>query len=193
MKEIHIIGLGGAGCNALEYVHRQGVQAKYTCITDPQRLHLSPEIDSIQFSPPVRNHFKYGKLFVQLSDMDRNFSVPQEITDLFENDNKFVLLAGLGGYTGSFLIEKLFPWLQAMDKDYLTICSLPYTFEGQDRRALAESMKITLQYFPNFKWFRLDTLRDTYGNLTLRDAFLTADKEFYAILNKELGLSGKIM
>ncbi len=43
-KPTHFIGLGGAGCNALEYIHRQGITAKYTCISYPERPHRPVDI-----------------------------------------------------------------------------------------------------------------------------------------------------
>ena len=40
-RPIHFVGLGGAGSNVLEHIHKKGIEARYTCITTPPRNYLS--------------------------------------------------------------------------------------------------------------------------------------------------------
>ena len=46
-KQLHFVGLGGAGTNTVEYFYRMGIKGNYTCITNPERPNLPSEIKFI--------------------------------------------------------------------------------------------------------------------------------------------------
>jgi len=48
--------------------------------------------------------------------------LPDELTGLFRENRRFVLLAGLGGYAGTKMAEALSLLLHKEQKDFLTIC-----------------------------------------------------------------------
>jgi cell division GTPase FtsZ len=159
MKDlIHIIGLGGGGSNAMEYIHRKGVQAKYTYITDRQRLYLPKEIDFIQFRPPLKNKIQFPKEFAGFSDVNQEIILPEGIRSLFFENQKYILLSGLGGNTGTLLIHKLSYWLEISRKDFAIIVSLPYHFEGIERPVLATTLKNILHAKPFFLFFQVGVI-----------------------------------
>ena len=135
-KRIHFIGLGGAGCNALEYIYRQGIKANYTSITYPERPHLPPDVHFNAYARISKWHlFEAGTLF---------------------NENcRYILLAGLGGDTGSYLVEELTPLLWVQNKEFLILCSSPFSFEGNQRRIIAAGVKTKFQSMSNFVQFYL--------------------------------------
>lgn len=159
-KPTHFVGLGGAGCNALEYIHQQGIIAKYTCISYPERPHL-PE--NIRFIPFIRES-KWQKC---------------DGSKLFTRNCRYILLAGLGGNMGSYLVEELTQQLEARHIQFLTICSSPFSFEGKQRRKAAEKVTARFQSTINFICFDLNFLIGTWGDQTLSSAFERADQQFY--------------
>jgi cell division GTPase FtsZ len=161
-KPTHFIGLGGAGCNALEFIHQQGVAAEFTCISDRKNLHL-PE--NFRFIPFIRDRkrdvFDGSKLF-------------------FARNCRYILLAGLGGNTGSYLVEELTQQLLGQNIQFLTICSHPFALEGKQRSMTAERIIARFSSTTNFICFDLNLLiRGWGGDLTISSAFEKADQQFY--------------
>jgi cell division GTPase FtsZ len=171
-KSIHFIGIGGAGSNGVEFLHKKGIQAKYTCISNPVRENLPSAINFIHFIPPGE---KYSEM-----------KPPAEVLEIFDRDDQFVLLAGLGGYTGTYMTEQLTHFLQAKKKSFMTICSLPFHFEGQKKRERSEQMLHKLQSSANFFSFDLQDIKKRYGNMKLNIAFERADEQFYEIFKTNL-------
>ena len=186
-KTIHFIGFGTPGCKVLEYIYKQGISAKYTGIIEPGRLHLSSGIDIIPFSPPRYVRFKRGEELIWFSDMQQKLVVPEEIKQLFIADHRYILLAGLGGYTGTYMIEELSLFLNDSNKDFLAICSLPYLFEGRERKTNATNTFAKLRPSHHFKYLDLERLTKKYDHMSIKDAFEIADKEFYLVYKNSLG------
>ena len=179
-KRLHIVGLGGGGCNALEFIHRQGFQAKYTCVTHPERPHLAGDIDFIRHIPPCWLKSEERSIF--LSDRTQKMEMPSRVRRLFSNDHYFILLAGLGGFTGTKMVEELTLYLDEHNRDFLAICSRPFAFEGSIMIDFAEPTRTRLQHIPGFKCFELEKLRSVYGDLKISELFARADEQFYKVL-----------
>jgi hypothetical protein len=174
-KKIHIIGLGDGGCNVLEYIFKQGFEAEYTCITSPTRS-FPKEIQFIGFDPGITlSEFLQGS-------SKKNFNLPKDIKELFEPDNMYVLLAGLGSYTGTSFIKGLFKYLPTRKRDFMAICSYPFQFEGRRRKDFAESITIAFKETDNFIFFYMNSVIEKCGNVSLFEAFHRADVEVYRIL-----------
>jgi len=172
------VGLGGGGCNALEHIHKKGIKAKYTCITNPKRPNLPSEIEFIKFDSPEKNY-----LFDELEDV---ISLTPEIKNAFKDDVTYILLAAFGGYTGTNLTRELSKHLSKSNRMFMTICSMPFQFEGKRRNTLANRTKNILEHSPNFKWFNLDMIREIHGDMVLSKAFAKADEQFYIIYNDSI-------
>ncbi|MBK9357022.1 MAG: hypothetical protein IPN08_06480 [Bacteroidales bacterium] len=108
--------------------------------------------------------------------------MPDELTGLFRENGRFVLLAGLGGYTGTKVAEAFSLMLYKQHKDFLTICSMPFSFEGRFRLTIAREAKERMKAIPNCHFFELDMLRNDHVNMALSEAFPAADRCFYKIL-----------
>jgi hypothetical protein len=185
-REFHFVGLGGGGCNALENIHKKGVRAKYTCVTNPLRPHLPPDVEFVRFVPPAcfdRNYMDS----ISKQSFDAAALPGPEIQHIFRDDSTYVLLAALGGYTGSKLVRELAEYLVLKNKRFIIICSAPFSFEGKVNIALAERIKEQLRPLPDFHCFDLQSLREIHGNMTLSDAFAKADEQFYDIFMANSG------
>lgn len=160
LKGLHFIGLGGAGCTALEYIHRQGVQAHYTCITYPERSTLPSDI---HFLPFIRE-------------------CPRDIFDGYDlvgRNQWFILLAGLGGETGTYLVEEFTHLLLYRRRDFFTICSLPFAFEGHQRRTIADGVRAKFESMNNFICFDHNSIVKQWGDMNLTEVFDKADERFF--------------
>jgi cell division protein FtsZ len=176
--KIHIVGIGGGGCNALEYIRKKGVAAEYTCISSPDRHSLPPGVSFIPYDSP-----KYYNL---LEYQDDNLAIPAEIEKVFDGDATFVLLAGFGGFTGSNLTRALAGYLSKGNKRFMIICSMPFSFEGERRKRIALNTRRFLEHFTSFRCLEMETIRVACGNLPLSVAFEKADEEFYDIFRENI-------
>ena len=123
---LHFIGLGGAGCNIIEHIHKKGVKARYTCITSPERPYLPADIEFIQFGPAGHDYHNYK---VEMKDIE----ISDDIQNLFKGDLMFVLFAGFGGTTGTNLTRQLSAMLQRNNKKFMIIYTcLLYTSDAAD-------------------------------------------------------------
>lgn len=182
-KPLHFVGLGRAGCKALEYIYSKDVKAKYTGITEPG-IQFSPDINSIPFSSPKQIRFKIRGEEIRMSDMDQKFVMPGQIKELFNEDCHYILIAALGGYAGTYMAKELTLMWQDQKKSFRTICSLPFSFEGKPKNRFAESVLECLLPVPGFSYFRLDSFPEYYDNLSLSEAFEKADEHFYLVFKK---------
>jgi len=180
-SSIHFIGLGGAGSSQVEFLYSKGVKGKFTCISNPVRPNLPKEIQFVHFIPPGKSYDKNGVEKHRISDLEQPIVIPDSILNIFNSNDVFVLLSGLGGYTGTFMTEELTLLLNQRRKLFLTISSLPFKFEGQKRRLIAENTLNKLKSMDRFQYYELENLKTKYGNLTLKDVFEKANEELYEI------------
>ncbi len=181
---LHFVGLGGAGTNAVEFIHEKGIKAQYTCISNPERKGLSPDINFIRFVAPGRSLVKDGKEVYRLANMTQKLVIPKEVENVFISNYRFILLAGLGSYTGTYMFRELCFQLNRNNHNFFAICSIPFKFEGKDRMQFANDVCKELRTMPNVLTYNLEILRNTYGNLTLMEAFERADEMFYLVIQK---------
>ena len=160
---MHFIGLGGAGGNIIEHIHRKGVSGRFTYVNGPARPGLAHDIAHIKFVPPSQRE-----------------EVPIRLRQLFAADERYVLFAGLGGKTGSYLSYVLGEWLRNNNKDFLIACTLPFAFESGAVQT-AQQVKVCLRRLPNFKCLALDSLKETHGQTGVSDFFALADDNLYRL------------
>jgi cell division GTPase FtsZ len=168
---VHFIGLGGAGSNQVESLFNKGIEGKFTCISNPVRKNLPSKINFIHFIPPGKSIVKNGKEICHFSDMQQSIIIPDSILNIFESNDIFVLLSGLGGYTGTYMTESLTLKLNQLKKPFITITSLPFNFEGPNRKQIAEKTLVKLESISNFHYYELEQVKMEFGNLSMTEAF----------------------
>ena len=143
---LHFVGLGSGGTNAMAYIYQKGVKAKYTCITGSYVSHLTSDVKHIFWETPPEYRI--------LGIYDRTpLSLTQEMKAIFSGDETFVILAGLGSSIGTGLIIDTLEFLQSQQKIYLAICSLPFKTEGRSKNEYANLKKAELERFNNVLFF----------------------------------------
>ncbi|OYU82642.1 MAG: hypothetical protein CFE24_14970 [Flavobacterium sp. BFFFF2] len=177
-KPMHIIGFGGAGSSFVKYAQAQGLKAKYTCISDPVEEDFPPDVNFIRFQPPPEVVSLNTDELLLRSDMSIPLEVPDAIYELFAPDDQYVIVAGLGGYTGTFFIEHFGDWLTVNKKSYTALCSLPFTFERGSKRKYIKSVHEKFNSNPNFHFIPLSNYRAINGDLPITDFFEVIHKEF---------------
>ena len=170
-KPLHLIGFGGAGSNIIIALQKMGLPAKYTCITQPERENLAPEIAYINFMPPGEQRItKTGKEFF-IPNMQAPVQVPQNIYSLFIPEAHYVLIAGLGGYTGTYLMEHFGTWLPAHKISFTAICVLPFSFERAGSKTIIKRIQKKFKENKRFHFIDLDTYQEKFGDKPLQELF----------------------
>ena len=175
---IKVIGVGGGGSNAVNYMYEQGINGVdfVVCNTDAQALDHSPVPLKIQLGATLTE----GRGAGAIPEVGRNAAV-ENLDDvmkiLTKNTTMVFVTAGMGGGTGTGaapIIAKA-----AKDLGILTvgIVTIPFMFEGRKRKNQAEQgLKEMRDSVDTLLVIKNDKLRELYGNLTLKDAFSHADE-----------------
>lgn len=174
---IKVIGVGGGGSNAVNHMYNLGIKDVefVSCNTDAQALKSSPVPFKLQIGVNVTEGLGAGAN----PDIGRDAALESkdEIRELLGDNTKMLFVtAGMGGGTGTGaapVIAKI-----AKDMDILTvgIVTVPFSFEGNKKTALAQKGVDELKENCDTVLVILnDKLREIYGNLAISDAFAKAD------------------
>ena len=175
---IKVIGVGGGGSNAINYMHSKGIKGVdfVVCNTDSQALENSPVENKIQLGITLTEGLGAGanpKIGEQAAV--ESFD---DIRKMFETNTKMVFItAGMGGGTGTGaapIISKL-----AKEMEILTvgIVTMPFNFEGKIRHDQAKiGIEKLRKQVDALIVINNNKLRDIYGNLGFKEGFAKADE-----------------
>ena len=174
---IKVIGVGGGGSNAVNYMYNQDIEAVnfIICNTDAQALSQSKVPNKIQLGPMLTQGLGAGAN----PDIGRQATEEslEEIRRILEVNTKMAFItAGMGGGTGTGgapILAKI-----CKDLGILTvgIVTTPFAYEGKKRFAQAqEGIDKLKDYVDTLLVISNDKMRHQYGNLTMRAAFAKAD------------------
>lgn len=174
---IKVIGVGGGGSNAVNYMYNLGVEGVdfLICNTDSQALALSPIPNKIQLGPMLTQGLGAGanpEIGKQASEESLD-----DITKILKVNTRMAFItAGMGGGTGTGgapVVAKV-----CKDLDILTvgIVSTPFSYEGRKRMAQAqEGIDRLRDHVDTILIISNDKLRQQCGNMPFRQAFAKAD------------------
>ena len=174
---IKVIGVGGGGSNAVNYMHTEGIDGVdfIICNTDSKALEQSGIGNKIQLGPHLTQGLGAGAN-PEVGKQATEESL-EEIQRILEVNTKMAFIcAGMGGGTGTGgapIIAKI-----CQDLGILTvgIVTTPFGFEGPRRATQAENgIKQLEPYVDTLLVISNDKLRMQYGNLKMKDAFSKAD------------------
>lgn len=189
---IKVVGVGGGGTNAVNYMINNDVKGVefYVANTDLQSLAKSPAANKIQLGTNLTKGLGAG---AKLSlGRDAAEEAVDKIEKIMENTDMFFITAGMGGGTGTGA-SSVFARI-ARDKGILTVAVVtkPFKFEGPIRAKYAEEginqLKKhvdTLITIPNERLLQLPDKKITAGN-----AFDMADS---VLLDAVRGISDLIV
>ena len=179
---ITVIGVGGAGCNAVNNMIRSKLQGCEFLIanTDFQSLEQSPCETKLQLGGSITRGLGAGsKPEVGCAAAEESM---QEIMDHIEGSNMLFVTAGMGGGTGTGAAPVIAQVAKQMGILTVGVVTKPFQFEGAHRmrtadRGLEEMQKSvdTLIIIPNQNLFRVSNEKTTFA-----DAFKMADDVLYS-------------
>jgi cell division protein FtsZ len=174
---IKVVGVGGGGSNAVNYMFSQDIDGVnfVICNTDAQAIATSKVPNKIQLGP----HLTQGLGAGANPEIGRQATEEslEEIKRILEVNTKMVFItAGMGGGTGTGgapIVAKI-----CRDLGILTvgIVTTPFSYEGKKRIQQAEEgINKLKEYVDTLLVISNDKLRHQFGNLTMRAAFTKAD------------------
>lgn len=179
-KPLHVVGMGDSGCKMLEYLIDKGSisSSAYTAINSDFKGYSFPVERQIVIEVPSNTYTGRNLNLNALNETSHQ--LPPTITDAFsDKDKHYVLLAGLGGFTGSYLCKAIPSFLRANTLSYNSIISLPFTHEGLVKRNQAMAIKHSLGHQSNTVFVDYDGIRAKHGNFKLKEAFNIANEHCF--------------
>jgi len=175
---IKVIGVGGGGSNAVNYMYEQGIKGVdfIVCNTDAQALDQSPVPIKIQLGSTLTE----GRGAGSIPEVGRNAAIEtlDEVRALLsENTNMVFVTAGMGGGTGTGAAPVIARLARELGILTVGIVTVPFVFEGRKRSTQADlGINEIRDAVDTLLIIRNDKLRELYGNLTLKQAFSHADE-----------------
>jgi cell division protein FtsZ len=174
---IKVIGVGGGGSNAVNYMFNQHIEGVnfVICNTDAQALAISGVANRIQLGPLLTQGLGAGAN-PEIGRQATEESL-EEVRRILEVNTKMVFItAGMGGGTGTGGAPIIAKICKEMGILTVAIVTTPFAYEGKKRLQQAEegirqlrTQVDTLLIISN------DKLRHQFGNLKMREAFEKAD------------------
>ncbi|MEZ4842787.1 MAG: cell division protein FtsZ [Bacteroidia bacterium] len=174
---IKVIGVGGGGGNAVNYMYKQGISGVDFFIfnTDNQALEISPVPNKIQ----IGNELTEGRGAGSNPEVGKR-AAEESIEDIIEslgvNTQMVFVTAGMGGGTGTGAAPVNAKAAKDMGILTVGIVTTPFTFEGGKRcNAAEDGIAEMRRAVDSLLVISNDRIKDMYGNLKITDAFSHAD------------------
>ena len=172
---IKVLGVGGGGCNAVNYMYTQGIKgcSFVVCNTDAQALKGSPVPVKIQMGRGLgagTNPINGRNAALESQDQIEKIVLDTHTKMLF-------ITAGMGGGTGTGaapVIAKM-----AKDKGILTVAVVTLPFLNEGNEALSRAIDGIHELEKNVDSLLMinnEKLHEYYGNQLIQDAFPQADE-----------------
>ncbi len=175
--KITVIGVGGAGGNAVNNMIEDGLQGVEFVVanTDAQALAQARAQERIQLGHETTHGLGAGSK-PEVGSASASESL-QEITDNLKGANMVFVAAGMGGGTGTGAAPVIAAAAREMGILTVGVVTKPFQFEGSNRMRIAEEGIVELQKYvdtliviPNQNLFRIANEKTTFA-----DAFKMAD------------------
>jgi cell division protein FtsZ len=174
---IKVIGVGGGGSNAVNYMFRKGIRDVdfIVCNTDVQALNLN----SVPAKLQIGSHLTEGLGAGANPEVGREAALEskEEIRELLSHNTKMLFItAGMGGGTGTGGAPVIAEIARELGILTVAIITSPFTFEGKKKKKYAETgIGALKETCDTVLVISNDKLRDIYGNLKMSEAFAQAD------------------
>ena len=172
---IKVIGVGGGGCNAVNYMYRQKIEGCtfIVCNTDRQALE--------KCDVPVKIQLGEDGLGAGTNPTEgRNAALnsQEEIEKILDNNTKMVFItAGMGGGTGTGAAPVIAS--MARKKGILTVGVVTIPFRNQGNETMSKAIDGITELENNVDSILIidnEKLFDVYGDLLVQEAFPKADE-----------------
>jgi len=174
---IKVVGIGGGGSNAVNYMVEQGIKDVnfMVCNTDAQALSGSPVAVKIQIGESITE----GRGAGNKPEIGRQAALENldDVMEALSKNTKMVFLtAGMGGGTGTGAAPVIAK--ACREEGFLTVAivTIPFKFEGEKRIFQAiEGINELKNHVDSLLVINNEKLREVYGDLKLSQAFSHAD------------------
>jgi len=173
-----VMGIGGGGSNAVNYMYKQGIKGVdfVVCNTDSQALEESPVPNKIQLGANLTEGLgaganpEIGKLAALESY--------EELKNLLETQTKMLFItAGMGGGTGTGAAPIIAEMAKEFDILTVGIVTIPFSFEVKNRESQAvKGLEKLKRSVDSLIIINNNKLREVYGNLGFKEGFSKADE-----------------
>jgi cell division protein FtsZ len=175
--EIKVIGVGGGGGNAVNYMYRQGIHDVdfIICNTDAQAMESSPIQTRVQLGASLTE----GRGAGNKPEVGKEAAIEniEDVKKALSNNTKMVFVtAGMGGGTGTGAAPVIAKTCR--EAGYLTvgIVTIPFRNEGRRRiKQAAEGIAELEGYVDSLLIINNERIRDMYGDFGISEAFSRAD------------------
>ncbi|MFM1893341.1 MAG: hypothetical protein RIQ90_507 [Bacteroidota bacterium] len=174
---IKVIGVGGGGSNAVNFMFNQGIKDVdfLVCNTDRQALEISP----VPFKIQLGKNLTEGRGAGMMPEVGMNAAIENidELREVLSANTKMVFVtAGMGGGTGTGAAPVIAQVAKELGILTVGIVTLPFDFEGKKRRLQAEEgLEKLRQNVDTLLVINNERLRTIGKSLTLSEAFQKAD------------------
>ena len=170
---IKVIGVGGGGGNAVNYMFKQGIcNVDFViCNTDKHALNKSPIPIKIQLG-------EKGLGAGNKPEIGRQAAIESlpKIQKMLEDTEMVFITAGMGGGTGTGAAPIIAQAAKDMGILTIGIISIPFLFEGTNRVYQAiEGVEEMRKHVDAILIINNERIKALYGDLTLSNAFSKAD------------------
>jgi len=179
---ITVMGIGGAGCNAVNNMIATGLEGVEFVVanTDAQALAMSSAELRLQLGASLTDGLGAGAR-PEVGQAAAEETI-EDVRAQLAGSNMVFLAAGMGGGTGTGAISVIARAAREMNILTVGIVTKPFQFEGSRRMRVAEagiaelqSVVDTLIVIPNQNLFRIANEKTTFA-----EAFVLADQVLYS-------------
>ena len=175
---IKVIGVGGGGSNAINYMFQQGIKGVdfVICNTDSQALQNSGVPNKIQLGVNLTEGLGAGAN-PEIGEQAAIESL-EDIRSMLDTNTKMIFItAGMGGGTGTGAAPVIAKLAKEMDILTVGIVTTPFHFEGKIRNEQAQKgIEILRDHVDSLVIINNNKLREVYGNLGFKAGFAKADE-----------------
>ena len=174
---IKVIGVGGGGGNAVNYMFKQGIEGVdfMICNTDQQALQKSPILNKLQLGATITEGLGAGSK----PEIGKQAAIEShdDIVKVLSDGTKMVFItAGMGGGTGTGAAPEIAKVAQELDILTVGIVTLPFNQEGGKRISQAyEGLKELESHVDALLVINNNKLKEIFPDMSLMGAFNKAD------------------
>ena len=175
---IKVIGVGGGGSNAVNYMYHLGIKGVdfVACNTDAQALQNSPLPNKIQLGVSLTEGLGAGAN-PEIGERSAIESVDELSRMLATNTKMIFITAGMGGGTGTGAAPVIAKMARDMGILTVGIVTMPFQFEGKTRNDQAEvGLEKLRKFVDSIIVINNNKLREVYGDLGFKQGFAKADE-----------------
>jgi cell division protein FtsZ len=176
--KIKVIGVGGAGCNAVTYLdelHLKNVQA-IVCNTDATALSANPVSENLLLNVTTSDE-KFRSNEPEIARQAALNKIQDIKAMLSDGTDILFVVAGLGGCAGTGAAPMIAQVAKKLGILTIGIVTTPFSFEGEKKASIAaEGIKELQKRSDAVLVIANNKLRGIYGDLSIQAAFRKVDE-----------------